>query len=80
MNTSEENPPAERSEEARREGSACQSRSGAGVLARIVPMAMVLGVVVIAILWQADWEFASLGKTWPLLAFLAVALLIRGKG
>ncbi len=80
MNASEESPPADRSEEARREGSACKSRSGAGVFTRIVPMVMVLGVVVVAILWQADWEFASLGQTWPLLAFLAVALLVRGKG
>lgn len=80
MNASEESPPADRPDEIRREGSACKSRSGAGVLARIVPMAMVLSVVVIAVLWQADWEVASLGQTWPLLAFLAVALLVRGKG
>ena len=39
-----------------------------------------LSCVTIAILWQAEWELAALGDTWPLLAFLAVALLVRGKG
>ena len=80
MIETEESPLADRPDKTCREESACQSRSGAGLFTRIAPMVTVLAVVVVAILWQAEWEFASLGETWPLLAFLAVALLVRGKG
>ncbi len=80
MIETEESPPADRPDTACREGSACQSGSRAGLFTRLAPMATVLSVVVVAMLWQAEWEFASLGETWPLLAFLAVALLVRGKG
>ena len=80
MIETEESTPADRPDKACRQESARRSGSGAGVFTRIVPMVTVLSVVVVAILWQADWELASLGETWPLLAFLAVALLVRGKG
>lgn len=80
MIETEESPPVDRADEACGKGTACKSGSGASVFTRIVPMVTVLAVVVVAILWQGDWELASLGDTWPLLAFLAVALLVRGKG